>query len=95
PVTPWEAALGAQIELPSLDGRVRVTVKPGAQAGQKLRLAGKGLPKRGEGAGDLYGVLQIVMPTEISEREQELYRELAKASSFQPRPQYTGGSTHG
>ncbi|MCP9841370.1 DnaJ domain-containing protein [Synechococcus sp. J7-Johnson] len=95
PVTPWEAALGAQIELPSLDGRVRVTVKPGAQAGQKLRLAGKGLPKRGEGAGDLYGVLQIVMPTEISEREQELYRELAKASSFQPRPQYTGESTDG
>ena len=93
PVTPWEAALGSQIELPSLDGRVRVTVKPGAQAGQKLRLAGKGLPKRGEGAGDLYAVLQIVMPTQISEREQALYRELATASTFQPRPQFTGGTT--
>ncbi|EAQ73904.1 MULTISPECIES: DnaJ C-terminal domain-containing protein [unclassified Synechococcus] len=93
PVTPWEAALGSQIELPSLDGRVRVTVKPGAQAGQKLRLAGKGLPKRGGGAGDLYAVLQIVMPTQISEREQELYRELATASTFQPRPQFTGGTT--
>ncbi|CAK6695405.1 DnaJ domain-containing protein [Synechococcus sp. CBW1107] len=95
PVTPWEAALGAEIELPTLDGRVRVTVKPGAQAGQKLRLAGKGLPKRGGGAGDLYGVLQLVMPREISEREQELYRELATASSFQPRPQFTGGTTDG
>jgi curved DNA-binding protein len=68
-------------------------VKPGSQAGQKLRLAGKGLPQRGEGAGDLYAVLQIVMPTEISEREQELYRELATASTFQPRPQFTGGTT--
>ncbi|MCX5933134.1 MAG: DnaJ domain-containing protein [Cyanobacteria bacterium] len=95
PLTPWEAALGAQIELPTLNGRVRVTVKPGAQAGQKLRLAGKGLQKRGEGAGDLYAVLQIVMPTEISEREQELYRELATASSFQPRPHYTESASDG
>ncbi|MBC1261162.1 molecular chaperone DnaJ [Synechococcus sp. BSF8S] len=94
PVTPWEAALGSQIELPTLDGHVRVTVKPGAQAGQKLRLAGKGLPKRGEGAGDLYAVLQIVMPTQISEREQELYRELATVSTFKPRSHYTGGATH-
>jgi curved DNA-binding protein len=95
PLTPWEAALGAQIEIPTLDGRVTVTVKPGSQAGQKLRLAGKGLPQRGEGAGDLYGVLQIVVPREISEREQELYRELGKVSSFQPRPQFTGGTIHG
>jgi curved DNA-binding protein len=95
PLTPSEAALGAQIELPSLDGRVRVTVKPGAQAGQKLRLAGKGLRQRGEGAGDLYAVLRIVMPTPISEREQELYRELAEASSFQPRPHFAGGSSDG
>jgi curved DNA-binding protein len=95
PLAPWEATLGAQIEIPSLDGRVRVSVKPGAQTGQKLRLGGKGLPKRGEGAGDLYAVLQIVVPREISERERELYRELATASTFQPRPQFTGGSTDG
>jgi curved DNA-binding protein len=95
PLAPWEAALGAQIEITRLDGRVRVSVKPGAQTGQKLRLGGKGLPKRGEGAGDLYAVLQIVVPREISERERELYRELATASTFQPRPQFTGGSTDG
>jgi curved DNA-binding protein len=95
PLTPWEAVLGGQIEIPTLDGRVQVTVKPGSQAGQKLRLAGKGLPRRGEGAGDLYGVLQIVVPKEISEREQELYRELATVSSFQPRSQFTGGASHG
>ncbi|MGL6132883.1 MAG: DnaJ C-terminal domain-containing protein [Prochlorococcaceae cyanobacterium] len=95
PLSPWEAVLGAQIEIPTLDGRVQVTVRPGSQGGQKLRLAGKGLPHRGKGAGDLYGVLQIVVPNEISEREQELYRELATASSFQPRPQFTGGTIHG
>jgi curved DNA-binding protein len=95
PLAPWEAALGAQIEIPSLDGDVRVSVKPGARTGQKLRLAGKGLPKRGEGAGDLYAVLQITVPSEISDRERELYRELATASTFQPRTQFTGGSTHG
>ncbi|WP_087068286.1 DnaJ C-terminal domain-containing protein [Cyanobium sp. NIES-981] len=95
PLAPWEAALGAAIELPTLEGRVTVQVKPGAQPGQKLRLAGKGLPKRGQGAGDLYGVLQIVVPKEIGEAEQQLYRELAAASSFQPRPQFNGGSSDG
>lgn len=95
PLAPWEAALGADIEIPTLEGRVKVSVKPGAQPGQKLRLAGKGLPQRGEGAGDLYGVLQIVLPKQLSEAEQQLYRELATASSFQPRPQFNGGSTHG
>ncbi|MCS5693570.1 DnaJ domain-containing protein [Cyanobium sp. FGCU-6] len=94
PITPWEAVLGAEIELPTLDGRVRVAVKPGAKGGQKLRLAGKGLPRRGEGAGDLYGVLQLVTPTVISDKERELYRELAAASSFDPRAPFTPLPTH-
>jgi len=94
PITPWEAVLGAEIELPTLDGRVKVSVKPGAKAGQKLRLAGKGLPRRGEGAGDLYGVLQLVTPTVTTEKERELYRELAAASSFDPRATFTPVHTH-
>ncbi|MFM7514897.1 MAG: DnaJ C-terminal domain-containing protein, partial [Cyanobium sp.] len=94
PITPWEAVLGAEIELPTLDGRVKVAVKPGAKAGQKLRLAGKGLPRRGEGAGDLYGVLQLVTPPAISEKERELYRELAASSSFDPRATLTPVQTH-
>ncbi|WP_411870270.1 DnaJ C-terminal domain-containing protein [Vulcanococcus limneticus] len=94
PVTPWEAALGGEIEVPTLDGRVRLTVQAGAQTGQKLRLAGKGLPRRKEGAGDLYGVLQIVTPKQIGEREQELYRELASASSFDPRQSFFAGASH-
>jgi curved DNA-binding protein len=69
PVAPWEAVLGAAIEVPTLDGRVKVSVRPGSRAGQKLRLTGKGLPKPKGGSGDLYCVLQIVMPTVVSERE--------------------------
>ncbi|MEA5442811.1 DnaJ C-terminal domain-containing protein [Cyanobium gracile] len=85
PIAPWEAALGAEITVPSLDGTVAVSLKPGMRSGQKLRLAGKGLPHRREGAGDLYGVIQIVLPEKIGEREQALYRELAEASAFHPR----------
>lgn len=85
PIAPWEAALGAEISVPSLDGPVAVSLKPGMRSGQKLRLAGKGLPHRRDGAGDLYGVIQIVLPERIGEREQALYRDLAQASAFRPR----------
>ncbi len=88
PVTPWEAALGATIEVPALEGRVRLKIGPGARAGQKLRLAGKGLPKPAGGHGDLYAVLQIVTPTVLSEKEKALYRELANVSSFDPRAHF-------
>jgi curved DNA-binding protein len=85
PVTPWEAVLGAEIEVPTLGGRVKVTVRPSARAGQKLRLAGRGLPTPKGGHGDLYAVLQIVTPTALSERERGLYQELAQLSTFNPR----------
>lgn len=85
PLAPWEAVLGAEIEVPTLDGRVTVKVRPGMRAGQKMRLAGKGLPSRKGEPGDLYLVLTIVAPSVVSERERELYRELAAASSFDPR----------
>jgi curved DNA-binding protein len=85
PVTPWEAVLGAEIEVPTLDGRVKVAVRPGSRAGQKLRLAGKGLPKPREGHGDLYCVLQVVTPAVLSDRERQLYEELGRLSGFNPR----------
>ncbi len=85
PITPWEAALGSEAEVPTLDGRVKVTVRRGSRAGQKLRLGGKGLPKPKGGHGDLYCVLQIVSPPVLSERERELYEELARSSTFNPR----------
>jgi len=95
PIAPWEAALGAEITVPSLEGPVTVKLRPGTRSGQKLRLAGKGLPHRRDGAGDLYGVIQIVMPEQIGEREQALYRELAEISAFHPRQPLEGAGTHG
>jgi curved DNA-binding protein len=90
PLTPWEAALGAQIEVPTLGGRVTMKVPPGSKGGQKLRLAGKGLPKAGGGAGDLYAVLDIVVPGTLTEREKKLYEELRAASRFNPRANFSG-----
>jgi len=85
PLSPWEAALGASIEAPTLAGRVRLKIQPGARAGQKMRLAGKGLPKPGGGHGDFYAVLQIVVPATLSDEERKLFQELANISSFSPR----------
>ena len=72
-----------------------MAVKPGARGGQKLRLAGRGLPRRQQGAGDLYCVLQLVTPTVISEQERALYQQLATLSRFDPRPHLTGVRTDG
>ncbi len=89
PVTPWEAALGANVDSPTLDGTVTLKVPPGSRSGQKLRVRGKGLPRPKEGEpGDLYAVLQIATPGAVGEREKELYRQLAEASSFNPRAHF-------
>jgi curved DNA-binding protein len=89
PVAPWEAALGGSVELPTPTGKVSLKVPPGSRAGQKLRVRGKGLPKpKSEDSGDLYAVLQVVTPTVLSEREKQLYGELARASSFNPRAHF-------
>jgi curved DNA-binding protein len=89
PLAPWEAALGAEIEVPTLEGRVSMKVPPGSKAGQKMRLAGKGLPKPGgSGAGDLYVVLTIAVPATLTEREKQLFEELRSASRFDPRARF-------
>jgi curved DNA-binding protein len=85
PLAPHEAALGAQVEIPTLEGRVTMKVPAGSQSGQKMRLAGKGLPRPGGGAGDLYAVLSIVVPTALSDEEKKLYESLRAASRFDPR----------
>jgi curved DNA-binding protein len=90
PIAPWEAALGAQVEVPTLEGRVTVKIPPGSKAGQKLRLAGKGLPKPGGGAGDLYAVLDMVVPATLTDREKKLYEELRDTSKFDPRTRFNG-----
>ena len=88
PLSPWEAALGAQVEVPTLAGAVNLRVPAGTRSGQQLRLSGRGLPKPGGGAGDLYAIAQLVMPPELSERERGLLQELAAGSKFNPRQQF-------
>jgi curved DNA-binding protein len=88
PVTPTEAALGTTIEVPTLEGRVRLKIPSGARSGQKLRLAGKGLPKPNSGHGDLYAIVQIVTPATLTTKERELYEQLGRASSFNPRAHF-------
>lgn len=95
PLTPWEAALGATIEVPTLAGPVSLKIPPGTPAGRKLRLARRGLPRPGGGEGDLYAIVQIVNPTVLGERERALFRELAEKSGFNPRGHFAGGSEHG
>ncbi|CAK0775205.1 curved DNA-binding protein [Gammaproteobacteria bacterium] len=85
PLAPWEAVLGATMEVPTLGGPVHLRVPQNTQAGQQLRLSQRGLPKPHSGEGDLFAVAQIVVPTQISERERELFKQLAENSTFNPR----------
>jgi len=82
--TPWEAMLGAKVEVPTMDGKVMMTVPAGAQTGQRFRLRGKGMP-RGSGYGDLYALLQIAVPTVLTPEEKALVEKLAALSTFNPR----------
>lgn len=91
PLTPSEAVLGATVEVPTLGGSVNLKVPSGTQAGQKLRLARRGLPKPGGGEGDLYAIVQIAVPPSPNERERRLYTELAGASVFDPRAHFARG----
>jgi curved DNA-binding protein len=85
PIAPWEAALGTKLEVPTIDGKVELTIPQGAQSGQRLRLRGQGLNKRKSGRGDQYVRLKIVVPKEISAEERRLYEELKRVSTFDPR----------
>jgi len=83
PVAPWEAALGATIPVPTLNGSVKLKIPAGAQAGLKLRLKGRGLP--GDPPGDEYLLLEIRLPPADSERAREFYRRMAQEFPFNPR----------
>ena len=93
PLAPWEAVLGAEIEVPAPGGALLLTVPPGTRAGRKLRLPGRGLPRPGGTAGDIYAVVQIDVPGTPSDREKALMAELAAASSFAPRAHFAQEAT--
>lgn len=83
PLAPWEAALGASVEAPTLGGPVELKVPAGARSGQRLRLKGRGLP--GQPAGDEFVVLKIVLPSADSPRARALYEQMQRDLSFDPR----------
>ncbi len=83
PIAPWEAALGATVQVPTLGGAVNLKIPPGSQGGRRMRLKGRGLP--GEPAGDEIVVLEIVAPPADTEDARRAYRHLAEALHFDPR----------
>jgi curved DNA-binding protein len=87
PVAPWEAALGASVPVPTPGGTAKVTVPGGSSSGRRLRLRGEGMPGPRGAPGDLYAEVRIMVPPRLSDRERELFEELAAASAFDPRSQ--------
>jgi curved DNA-binding protein len=83
PVAPWEAALGASIPVQTPSGTVEVTVPPGSQSGRKLRLKGRGIPAAQPG--DLYLILEVVLPPANSDKARALYEQMARDLAFNPR----------
>ena len=79
-VTPWQATLGATVPVRTPSGTAQVRVPAGSSSGRRLRLRGRGLPKAGGGSGDLHAVVKIIVPKQLSERERELYEQLARTS---------------
>lgn len=84
-LSPWEAALGATIQIPTLNGRASLKIPRGTAAEREFRLRGKGLPS-GDGArGDLHAVVHIQIPSELTPEEKLLWEQLAAGSKFNPR----------
>ena len=77
-IAPWQATLGDQLIVPTLEGSARLKLPPGTQGGQRFRLRGRGLPGVSGQRGDLYVVVQIAVPKKLSERERELWDQLAQ-----------------
>ncbi len=74
----YQAVLGAEVTVPTLEGKARLKLPAGSQAGQRFRLAGKGLPDKGGERGDLYVILTPTLPRHISAEERELWEKIAR-----------------
>jgi curved DNA-binding protein len=85
-VAPWQAALGATVPVQTPTGTAQIRVPAGSSSGRRLRLRGRGLPKSGGGTGDLHAIVKISIPKQLSDRERELYEQLAEISSEETSP---------
>lgn len=88
PLAPWEAALGTKIEVPTLKGKINLSIPANSQTGQRLRVKGKGLA-RPDGFGDLYAVLKIVNPATTDEEIERCWEQLAEKTAFNPRAEWS------
>jgi len=88
PLAPWEAALGTKVEVPTLDGKINLSIPGNSQTGQRMRVKGKGLARK-DGFGDLYAVLKIVMPAKTTEDAKKLWQQLATTATFDPRAEWS------
>ncbi|MEZ0199029.1 DnaJ C-terminal domain-containing protein, partial [Pseudomonas qingdaonensis] len=89
PLAPWEAALGAKVAVPTLDGKINLTIRPDSQSGQRLRVPGKGLVNKQGERGNLYAQLKVVMPPASDESARELWTKLSEKAAFNPRTQWS------
>ncbi|HLT10798.1 MAG TPA: DnaJ C-terminal domain-containing protein [Micromonosporaceae bacterium] len=85
PLTPWEAALGTSVQVPTPAGPTTVRVPGGSSTGRRLRLRGQGMPNPRGPRGDLFAEVRVMVPSAPTNRERELLEELAKVSSYNPR----------
>jgi curved DNA-binding protein len=92
PLSPWEAALGATIQVPTPGGHVELAIPPGSSSERKLRLSGRGLPATQGAPGDLYAVVRIDVPKTLTNEERDLFDQLSQQSSFNPRTQRFAGA---
>lgn len=88
PLMPWEAAMGTKITVPTLQGKISLTIPANSQSGQRLRIKGRGLATK-TGQGDLYAVLNVVMPKEVNESSKSLWESLAKSNQTDPRAEWS------
>lgn len=84
PVAPWTAALGGTVRIPTLGGHAEARLPAGSSTGRKMRLRGRGLPNPKGPDGDLLARIQVVVPTQLTEEEKDLFEQLAETSAFQP-----------
>jgi molecular chaperone DnaJ len=90
PITVTEAALGASIEVQTLDGQVMMKIPPGTQSGQTFRLPGKGMPHlKGEGRGDQFVQVRIMLPRNLDEHSKQLLRDFERLNPYNPRMERT------
>lgn len=88
PLTPWEAALGTKIMVPTLEGKINLTIPQNTQSGDKSRIKGKVL-KTKTANGDLCTIIKVVMPAKTSENAKQLWQELSAKEAFNPREEWS------